>query len=174
MISFEALNKIQAVVLDIDGVMTDGRIGYGCGSDIEIKYFNVKDGHGIRMGLRAGLKIGVLSGRHSVTNEFRARDLNLSFFYHGIKNKKEGFLNLLKEQNLTADSCMYIGDDLVDYMPMKLAGFAVAVANAAAELDEVCDYRTRHSGGDGAVREALEYLLKGQRKWDFLVERYRN
>ena len=172
MISSEALRKIRAIVLDLDGVLTDGRIGYGGGSNVEIKYFHVRDGHGLKMAMRAGIRIGILTGRNSVTNDIRVQELKLDFCYQGVFDKKEGFLRLLREQLLKAEECMYIGDDVVDLPPMRMAGFSVAVADAVQELDEVAHYRTSHRGGSGAVREAVEILLKGQGLWEQAVQRY--
>ena len=168
----EKARRIRAIVLDIDGVLTDGRIGYGCGSGEEIKFFHVRDGHGIVLARRAGIKVGVLSGRASHANEHRAKELKLDFLYTGILDKKEGFETLLKEQNLAPEECMYIGDDIVDARPMALCGLAVAVGDAVPELDRIADLRTRHAGGNGAVREAIEFLLKEQNRWDSLMTRY--
>lgn len=163
---------VTTIVLDIDGVLTDGRIGYGGGSDQEIKFFHVRDGHGIKLAQRAGLKVGILSGRASKANDTRAKELKLDFIYSGILDKRAGFEQLLAEQNLKPEECMYIGDDIVDARPMELCGFAVAVGDAVPELDRLADYRTKHNGGAGAVREAIELLLKEQGKWDSLMQRY--
>lgn len=165
------LSKIKAIVLDVDGVLTDGRIGYREDGN-EIKFFHVRDGHRIVMAIRAGLKAGILSGRRSAANETRARELHLDFFYQGCHDKKQGFETLLADQHLKPEECMYIGDDLVDMPPMRIAGFSVAVADASPELDEVCHLRTKARGGRGAVCEAIEYLLKGQGKWDALLKKY--
>ena len=154
-------NKIKAIVLDIDGVLTDGKIGYRNDHN-EIKFFHV----------RAGLKVGILSGRRSLANEVRAQELKLDFLYQGSLNKADGFKLLLEEQGLSAEEVMYIGDDLVDIPPMRQAGIAVAVGDGVEELDQVCHYRTKCNGGCGAVREAIEYLLKGQGKWEELLVRY--
>lgn len=172
MTSHDKLLKIKAVVLDIDGVLTNGLIGYGCGSREEIKFFHVRDGHGLRMAQRAGIKFGILSGRSCMANEVRANDLDLDFVYFRILDKEEGFRKLLKEQDLKAEECMYIGDDVVDARPMAMCGFAVAVGDAVPELDRVADFRTKHNGGAGAVREAIELLLKEQGKWESLMKRY--
>ena len=166
------ISDIKAIVLDVDGVLTDGRIGYGCGSPREIKFFDVRDGQGIRLAMRAGLLVGILSGRKSQANRVRAKELGLSFLYEGCLDKLSGWENLLAEQNLKPEECMYIGDDVVDMPPMRRAGFPVAVADAAPELDSVAVLRTKHSGGRGAVREAIEILLKGQGKWDSVLAKY--
>jgi 3-deoxy-D-manno-octulosonate 8-phosphate phosphatase (KDO 8-P phosphatase) len=159
-------------VLDIDGVMTDGRFGYD--GECEIKFFHARDGHGIKMAKRAGLAIGALSGRSSPANRARGRELEFDFLLEAKKNKREAFLELLASFNLKSEECLCIGDDLVDIPIMRMAGVAVTVADAPAEMDRVADFRTTRPGGHGAVREMLEWLLKEQGKWDSLVERYWN
>ncbi|OGV53106.1 MAG: hypothetical protein A2017_04510 [Lentisphaerae bacterium GWF2_44_16] len=165
------VQKIKALVLDIDGVLTDGRIGYGQGEG-EIKFFHVRDGHGLKMAMRAGLKVGVLSGRSSEANRTRARELGFSFIYEGKKDKGEAFKILLAENDLKADECLYMGDDVVDIPVFRQAGIAVTVADAPADLDEFCDCRTKLPGGQGAVRELIEWLLKEQGKWQDLMKKY--
>ena len=166
------ISDIRAIVLDVDGVLTDGRIGYGGGSPREIKFFDVRDGQGIRLALRAGLQVGILSGRKSQANRVRAKELGLSFLYEGCLDKLAGWEQMLADLGLKPEECMYIGDDVVDMPPMRRAGFPVAVADAAPELDSVAMFRTQHFGGRGAVREAIEILLKGQGKWDSVLEKY--
>jgi len=166
------ISDIKAVVLDVDGVLTDGRIGYGGGSPREIKFFDVRDGQGIRLATRAGLLVGILSGRKSQANRVRAKELGLSFLYEGCLDKLAGWEQMLADLGLKPEECMYIGDDVVDMPPMRRAGFPVAVADAAPELDSVAMFRTQHFGGRGAVREAIEILLKGQGKWDSVLEKY--
>ncbi len=168
----EKCAEITAIVLDVDGVLTDGMIGYGGNSSGEIKFFHVRDGHGIKLAQRAGLRVGILSGRQSEANRIRAEELKLDFLYENVKDKDAGFTRFLEEQHLKAEQCMYIGDDVVDARPMSRCGLAVAVGDAVAELDKVCDFRTRAGGGRGAVREAIEFLLKEQGKWEQLMQRY--
>lgn len=166
-------SNIRAVVLDIDGVLTDGRIGYGgCGGSEEIKFFHVRDGHGIVMARRAGLKVGVLSGRSSSANAVRAAELKLDFVYQGELNKAEGFSRLLKEQGLKAEECLYIGDDVVDIPVFRRAGLSVCVSDAPSYLDQYVHYRTAACGGRGAVREAIELVLRESGVWPELMERY--
>ena len=163
---------IRAVVLDIDGVLTDGRIGYGGGSDEEIKFFHVRDGHGIVMARRAGLTVGVLSGRASAANRRRAAELKLDFVYESELDKAAGFDRLLEEQHLAPEEIMYIGDDVVDIPVFNRVGLAVCVGNAPDYLDNYVHWRTCSFGGDGAVREAVEQVLRSQGKWEKLMERY--
>ncbi len=162
--------KIEAVVLDIDGVLTNGLLGYG--EKDEIKFFHVRDGHGIKLAMRAGLKIGILSGRTAEANRRRAEELGFDFIYEGEKNKREAFGKLLDEQNLNAEACLYIGDDVVDIPVLRRAGLAATVADAPEDLDPHCDIRAKLPGGQGAVREILEWLLKEQNKWNDLMQRY--
>ncbi len=171
-ISDEQIQRITTIILDIDGVMTDGHIGYGTGSNEEIKFFNVRDGLGARIAMRGGLKIGVLSGRRCAANTHRIQELGFSFDYQGCFDKLEGFETLLKEQNLTPEECLYMGDDIVDLPPMKRAGIGVTVPDNDSSLDEVADLRTSHAGGNGAVREVIEFILKGQGKWEKATEKY--
>ena len=99
------ISDIKAIVLDVDGVLTDGRIGYGAGSPDEIKFFDVRDGQGIRLAMRAGLRVGILSGRRSMANQTRAKELGLSFLYEGCLDKLSGWETLLAEQGLKASAC---------------------------------------------------------------------
>lgn len=169
-IAQDKIDKIKAVVLDIDGVMTDGKLGYSAAD--EIKFFNVLDGHGIKMAQRAGLLVGVLSGRKCEANRKRAEELGLSFFYEGSKNKQATFEQLLREHNLTGDECLCIGDDVVDIPLLQGAGIGVTVADALEYISLYSDFRTVRAGGCGAVREVLDWLLQRQGKWEKLMERY--
>ncbi len=171
MISIEAFRKIKAVVLDVDGVLTDGRAGFG--AEEEIKFFHLRDGHWIRMAIRTGLKVGILSGRGSRANRRRAEELGLSFCYENCKDKLEGFERLLAEQSLRPEECLYVGDDVIDMPVMRRAGIAVAVADGVTELDEVADFRTRTPGGHGAVCEVMRRLMIEQGTLDAQLERYR-
>jgi 3-deoxy-D-manno-octulosonate 8-phosphate phosphatase (KDO 8-P phosphatase) len=163
--------KIKAIVLDIDGVLTDGSIGYNENSN-EIKFFNVKDGLGITLARSTGLLVGILSGRSSLANRTRAMELKLDFFYEKKMNKNEAFSSLLKDNNLKAEECLYIGDDLIDIPPVKRAGIGVAVGDASKELVDCCDLKAKTFGGKGAVREIIEWLLKEQGKWENLITKY--
>ncbi|MBN2640386.1 MAG: HAD-IIIA family hydrolase [Victivallales bacterium] len=163
-------DAIKAIVLDIDGILTDGKIGY-CGST-EVKFFHVRDGHGLKLAMRAGIKVGILSGRSSEANRTRAAELGLDFLYEGKKDKREAFRILLEEQNLKAEECLYMGDDVVDIPVLVQSGVAVTVADAPEIMDKYADFRTALPGGGGAVREVVERLLKEQNKWNGLMERY--
>ena len=163
--------KIKAIVLDVDGVLTDGSIGYSETSN-EIKFFNVRDGLGIVLARESGIITGILSGRSSLANKIRGKELKFDFIYEKKKNKSEAFTLLLEEYSLKAEECLYIGDDIVDISPVKRAGIGVAVGDASEELVKHCDLKTKAFGGRGAVREAIEWLLKEQGKWESLIIKY--
>lgn len=171
-ITKEQIERITTIVLDIDGVLTDGHIGYGCGSDEEIKFFNVRDGLGLRLAHRAGLKIGILSGRRCAANTHRINELHADFDYQGCLDKLDGFEQLLKEQGLSAEECLYMGDDIVDLPPMRRAGIGITVPDNDPSLDDIADIRTMHKGGEGAVREVIEYILREQGKWETVTAKY--
>ncbi len=166
----QKLLKITTIVLDVDGVLTDGSVGYSSGE--EIKFFNVKDGLGIKLAQKAGLKVGIISGRSSQANKIRAKELGLDFLYEGKRNKGIAFDSLLKEYNLIEDECLYIGDDLIDVPILKRTGVAVIVGDACNGMDDFCDIRTKLFGGRGAIRETIEILLQAQNKWDSVISQY--
>ena len=167
----DKLKKIKAIVLDVDGVLTDGRAGFG-GED-EIKFFHLRDGHWMKLAMRAGLKVGLLSGRSAKANRLRAGELGLSFCYEDCKDKLEAFLRMLDEQGLTAEECLYMGDDVIDLPPMRRAGVGVTVADGVPEMDEAALWRTSAPGGHGAVAEVVRVVLAEQGKLDEVLERYR-
>lgn len=168
---FASPRDVKAVVFDIDGVLTNGLLGYSDGKE-EQKFFHVRDGHGIKLAKRAGLKVGALSGGSGEANRKRAEKLGLDFLYEGKEDKREAFDLLLKEQGLAPEECLFIGDDVIDIPILKRAGVAVVVADAPEYMDHFCDFRTVLEGGKGAVREVLEWLLKEQEKWEKLMQRY--
>ncbi|MDT8390219.1 MAG: HAD-IIIA family hydrolase [Lentisphaeria bacterium] len=167
------ISQIKAVILDIDGVLTDGRVGYGCGSDDEIKFFDVQDGLGIRLLIESGVLVGVLSGRRSKANRRRAEELRLSFMVEGARDKRDGFARLLQQQGLEACQCLYVGDDLIDLPVMGQVGVAVAVGNAVDEVKAAAHWVCEKTGGRGAVREVAERLLKASGQWQSVVSGYR-
>ena len=165
------LSKIKMLLMDVDGVLTDGTIILSDDGN-ESKKFSVVDGHGIKMWHRAGFISGVISGRQSQATANRAEQLGIGFVKQGRKEKISAFEELLSETKLCADEVAYIGDDLMDLPLVRRSGFGVAVANAIDELKQEADYITNHSGGNGAVREVIEYILKQTSKWAELTERY--
>lgn len=166
------ISQIKAVILDIDGVLTDGRVGYGAGSDDEIKFFDVQDGLGIRLLIESGFQVGVLSGRQSKANRRRAEELRLSFMLEGVREKRQGFTRFLQQQGLEACQCLYVGDDLIDLPVMARVGIAVAVGNAVEEVKTRAHWVCEKQGGRGAVREVTERLLKATGQWQAVVSGY--
>jgi len=167
----EKTRKIRAVILDVDGVLTDGRIGY-FGASEELKFFHVKDGHALKLLRRAGFRVGILSGRSSEANRRRAEELGMDFLYQGEKDKNAAFTRILAEQDLEPSECLYVGDDVVDIPVMRRAGIGVAVADAVPEVISAADWRTAAAGGQGAVYETAVWLLKETAKWDQVMARY--
>ncbi|MDD5135589.1 MAG: HAD hydrolase family protein, partial [Phycisphaerae bacterium] len=157
--------------MDVDGVLTDGTVSIGS-DGTEFKRFSLIDGHGIRMWHRAGLRTALISGRESAATKIRAEELGINFVYQPAKSKLECFSDLLAVSGLEAKNIAYIGDDVMDIAPVKRAGFGVAVADAVDELKSQAHYITSKAGGNGAVREVIEYILKNTGKWSELMDRY--
>jgi 3-deoxy-D-manno-octulosonate 8-phosphate phosphatase (KDO 8-P phosphatase) len=166
----DKVKQITTIVLDVDGVLTNGTLGF-FGNDI-MKTFNARDGHGIKLAMRAGLAVGFLSGRDDAMTSRRGEELNVNFMYLGEKDKGEALDRLLQEQGVTEAQCLYMGDDVIDIPVARRVGVSIAVADAVAELKSVVDKTTELKGGDGAVREVLDWVLKEQGKWDALMQRY--
>jgi 3-deoxy-D-manno-octulosonate 8-phosphate phosphatase (KDO 8-P phosphatase) len=163
--------NIQMLVMDVDGVLTDGNVFINDDGS-EGKFFNLLDGHGIRMWRRAGLKVALLSGRKSKATMCRAKQLKVDYCVNGCQYKLPELEKLLEQASLSAGNIAYIGDDLMDLPAIQLAGFGVAVANAVDEVKKGADYVTVRPGGSGAVREVIEYILKNTGKWHQLMDRY--
>lgn len=151
--------NITTVIIDVDGTLTDGRIVIGDNGK-EIKFFYAKDGLGIKLLQNAGLDVVICSGRISKATEFRCRELNIDQIYQGITDKGIWLGNYMQEKNLKKENLAYIGDDLSDIPAMKNTAWSVSVSDAADKVKLVSDFTTNKSGGKGAVREAIEFLLK--------------
>jgi 3-deoxy-D-manno-octulosonate 8-phosphate phosphatase (KDO 8-P phosphatase) len=180
------LADIQLLAMDVDGVLTDGTIIINRDGS-EGKLFNLLDGHGIRMWQRAGLKVAFLSGRFSEATKCRAEQLEVAYCVQPapVSSVEDGngggrdcfeklpaLKKLLEQAGLSAKVTAYIGDDLLDLPVIRYVGFGAAVANAVDEVRDIADYVTRRRGGDGAVREVIEYILKKSGKWQELMKRY--
>ncbi|MBI5971233.1 MAG: HAD family hydrolase [Deltaproteobacteria bacterium] len=165
------IEHVRLVIFDVDGVMTDGRIHY-TDQGVEIKSFNVKDGHGIKLLMRAGIEAGIITARQSKTVDVRARDLGITIVAQGRKDKLEAFEEIIKKQGIKPEEAAYVGDDVVDLPVLRRVGFSVAVSDAVDTVKAAVDYVTRKKGGNGAVREVVELILKAQGKWDSVMERY--
>src|SRR5476649_2299857 len=164
--------RIKLFLCDVDGVLTDGSIFIG--GEKEFKRFNIRDGLGLVLARRAGLKIGWVSARPSLATKMRAEELKIHFLVQqGDRLSKTGAIEeLLAQEKLSWNDVCFVGDDIVDSGPLKRAGFSVAVADGVAEAKAAADFVTRATGGRGAIREIVEIILKAQGKWDSFVEHY--
>lgn len=165
------LVAIKLLLLDVDGVMTDGRIIYDQQGN-ELKAFDVKDGHGLKMLQRAGVRVGIITGRSSAVVSRRAQELGIDILYQGAKVKLDPYLEILKQTGLQDDQVAYMGDDLVDLPVLRRVGFSATVADAVPQLAQLVDYVTERNGGRGAVREVCDLLLQAGGCWDNLTARY--
>lgn len=165
------LADIQLLALDVDGVLTNGTVMINSDGS-EGKFFNLQDGHGIRMWQRAGLKVAFLSGRSSDATKCRAEQLDIDYCVQDCFEKLPALKKLLDQAGLSAQRTAYIGDDLLDLPVIRYVGFGAAVANAVDEVKEIADYVTTRSGGKGAVREVIEYILKNTGRWKQLLIKY--
>jgi 3-deoxy-D-manno-octulosonate 8-phosphate phosphatase (KDO 8-P phosphatase) len=165
------LTQIKLLILDVDGVLTDG--GIIIHSDgTESKRFNVLDGQRITMWHRAGLESAILSGRETQATTLRAEQTGIKYVLQGCKQKLPAFEQLLKDTGYTAEQAAFIGDDWLDMPLLKRVGFAAVVAGGVEEIKSCAHYVTQRGGGHGAVAEVIEYLLKQTGRWDKLIERY--
>ncbi len=165
------LAKIKLLLLDVDGVLTNGQIVYDSQGN-ESKAFDVKDGHGLKMVQRAGIQVGIITGRSSDVVRKRAAELGIDILYQGAHRKLEPYLEILSEQNLTDDQVAYVGDDIVDLPILQRVGFSATVADAVPDVFPCVDYIATRPGGGGAVREICDLLLRASGQWDEITKRY--
>ncbi len=151
--------SIEIIVLDVDGTMTDSRITYSENGD-EVKSFNVKDGLAIASWRKLGKQVAIITGRSSNIVARRAKELHIEHFYQGIHNKKEVLEDLLEKLDLTMDNVATIGDDLNDIQMLKASKISFVPRDASAYVDKIATVILTKKGGDGAVREMIEYLIK--------------
>jgi len=163
--------KIKLVVLDVDGVLTSGQIIFGPGGEL-LKKFHAQDGLGITIAHKAGLKIAIITGRESQMVHLRSVELSITDVYQGSMNKTQALAQLMLKYNLTPEQVAYVGDDLNDLPVMIRVGLPCAVANAAPEVKQYAQLVTKQAGGNGAVREVIEYILKAQGKWENIINTY--
>ncbi len=161
--------RIKLLLMDCDGVLTDGLLWLTEDYD-EQKAFHARDGQGISLLHRAGLRTGIITGRKSTAVERRAHDLKIAYVHQYAKDKIKALEEILVEAGVSAQECAFIGDDLADIPPMRRVSLACAVADAVEETKRAAHYVTRASGGRGAVREVCELILKSQGRWDELMK----
>jgi 3-deoxy-D-manno-octulosonate 8-phosphate phosphatase (KDO 8-P phosphatase) len=163
---------IRLLILDVDGVLTDGRLYFDAKGEA-LKVFHVRDGHGIKMVQRGGLEVALVSGRRSDAAFHRARELGVTRFYEGVRDKVAVLEELLTALHLTPPQAAAVGDELVDLPLFTRVGLAVAVADAVPEVGAAAHWVTSLSGGRGAVREVCDLLLKAQGRWEELIRPWR-
>ncbi len=166
---FEQAADIRMLILDVDGVMTDGSIIMDQHGD-ELKAFNVRDGHGIKMLQRAGISIGIITGRNSAVVAARASDLGIEYVIQGCLNKAEGLLQMEQQTGIPAKQCAMMGDDVLDLPPMYQCKLSLAPADAHQAVLSYVDWVSDSTGGRGAIRQAAEALIIAVSKWDESVK----
>ncbi|MBL7092029.1 MAG: HAD hydrolase family protein [Candidatus Omnitrophica bacterium] len=167
----ERAKRVKMLILDIDGVMTDGRIIYDSKGN-ELKCFNVLDGMGFVLLGQAKIKVALITAKGSKAVLRRARDIGAVEIKRNAIDKLTAFRQILKKHGLSAKDICFMGDDLLDLPVMRRAGLAVAVPGACGEVKRAARYVTKKEGGKGAVREVIEVILRAQNKWRKLVGKY--
>lgn len=161
--------KIRLLLLDVDGVLTDGRVYLmsvaGAGAAAEMKVFDAHDGAGMKLAHRMGIKTGLITGRDSAATAQRAHEMQVDYLFQGRAEKLGSYKESLERAGVSDAEVTYIGDDLPDLPLLERAGLAVATANAAAEVKKAAHYVTQARGGEGAAREVVELILKAQNRW---------
>ncbi|MFH1962914.1 MAG: HAD hydrolase family protein [bacterium] len=160
----EKAKQIKMLILDVDGVLTDGGIIIDANGR-ETKVFNVYDGAGIELAHKAGLLTAIISGRYSAPVEHRAKELRINKVYQNAANKVEVYNKLIAKYGIIPEQTAYIGDDIFDIPLLKLVGLSFAPATGRQEVRDIVDFVTQSAGGKGAVREAIEVILKAQGQW---------
>ena len=156
--------RIKLLILDVDGVMTDGRVILNARGE-EIKRFYVRDGYGVKRLLAVGIDVVIITGRKSKAVECRAKELGIQEIYQGVKQKGSLCREVIARKNLIKDQVCCMGDDLPDLPVFSQAGISIAVADAASEVRDAANHVTEQKGGHGAVREVCELILKAQKNW---------
>jgi 3-deoxy-D-manno-octulosonate 8-phosphate phosphatase (KDO 8-P phosphatase) len=163
--------RVKLLLLDVDGVLTDGHITYTDRGD-EIKSFDVQDGFGIRLFKISGGKSAVITARSSRIMKRRVKDLGIDALYQNARNKTQAYEQAKKRFQIRDEEACYVGDELIDLPVLKRVGFSVSVKNARPEVKSCCDWVTSNEGGMGAVREVIEFILKAQGKWKKAIYPY--
>jgi len=167
----EKAKSIRIVIFDVDGVLTDGTL-YFTDSGEEIKAFNSRDGHGMKMLKASGVELAIITARESRSVKLRAENLNITLLYQGEKNKLKVFESLVTKLKLDMSSCAYVGDDLIDLPVMTRCGLSICVPSSPILVKKHAHYVTNSEGGQGAVREVCEMIMRSQGTLDEQVEKY--
>lgn len=168
---FDKAKKVKLLLLDVDGVLTDGTITY-THEGTEIKSFHTRDGMGIRLLRETGIETGIITARASEAVTRRARDLSLKYVFQKVENKLTLFTQLCREQNIAPAEVAYMGDDWLDLALLGQVGFSATVADAALEVKEIVHYVTKKNGGQGAVRELCDLILEAKDVHKSLLQKY--
>jgi 3-deoxy-D-manno-octulosonate 8-phosphate phosphatase (KDO 8-P phosphatase) len=163
--------RVTLLLLDVDGVLTDGRIVYDADGR-EIKAFYVRDGHGIKMVQQAGVEVGIITGRQSAIVEHRARELGITLVRQNVGDKMAAWRDVVREKGLSPPQTAYVGDDILDVPLMRAVGFAAAVGDAEPCVIDAADYVAARPGGGGAVREITDFLLHARGAWDAVTAEF--
>ncbi len=155
---------VRLLALDVDGVLTDGLIYYSSSGD-ELKAFNIKDGLGIKLIQKVGVRVAIITGRQSEIVARRARELGIEDVVQGREDKRQALLEVCQRHNISMEECAYMGDDLPDLGAIIAAGLGMTVADAGSTVREAADWCSRYNGGCGAVREACEFILSAKGEW---------
>ena len=180
--------KIKLLMFDVDGVLTDGKLFFvpedspqgttassperTAQTQIEVKGFHAHDGVASSLSRIAGLKTGLITRRVSETVARRARDLKIEHVHQGIRDKRACLEEVVKQEGLKMEEAAFVGDDVIDLPAMRAGGLVIAVKNSRAEVKKEAHYVTMHAGGEGALRDAVEFILKAQGKWKKVLEEY--
>ena len=157
---------LKLLILDVDGVLTDGQILLTEQGE-ELKSFNAKDGHGLRMLMEEGIEVALISGRNSKAVDFRARDLGILEVHQGVRDKGPFCEKIIRQRNLRKDEVCCVGDDIPDLPLFQHSGISFAVSDASPVIKDLASYTTRQRGGHGAVREVCEVILASRGRWPF-------
>ncbi len=163
--------RVRLFLVDVDGVLTDGGIIFD-GNGVETKRFHVRDGHGIKMLQRAGIEVGIITGRTSEAVRVRAKELGISRVRQGAFDKLAAWREMLEETGVAPEESAYVGDDIVDVPLMRHAGFAATVADAEEYVKSEADFVSSRRGGEGAVREIIEFVLVSCGAWEKVSAKY--
>ena len=167
----DKFKNIKLLLLDVDGVLTDGSIIYDDAGS-QIKVFNVRDGMGIRLLMLSGVQVGIATGRRSKALLHRCENLGISLILDGLSTKTDALNAVYQQTGILADEIAFVGDDLMDLPLMEKAGVSIAVADAHELIRQRADMVTRAPGGKGAVREVCETIIKARNQWDDVINRF--
>ncbi|MGE3611074.1 MAG: KdsC family phosphatase [Bacteriovoracaceae bacterium] len=158
----DKLKKIKVVIFDLDGILTDARVWWASEEVGFNRSFNIYDGYGMKVLMKAGIKVGVITGGNSISVQKRVEQLGLDFCYAGNEDKREAFKDVLKKYQVEAAETLYMGDELFDIPLLKKAGFSATVPNTSDEVKEIVDYVTQRRSGEGCAREVIDLLRYAQ------------